>query len=183
MITSKQIIKLCEDWYKSTMVYGHQVDIYENPGSSDLVKLSKNINNPKKRVRFIANAESPQTVYVADALQILHTDMLTTLGIKNRHTTPPPNLAVGEGIIIGGKIVLIEELKVAENLYGGIERLSNLVSHLLLSGKDVDKEKNWLSEVFKYNWSFLDKYISGTEQVINHEKQIFLGWLKAHDNK
>ena len=183
MITSYQIIKICEDWFTSTMVYGHQVDIYENPGSSDLVKLTKNINNPKKRVRFIANADSPQKVYVADALQILHTNMLTTLGIKNRHTSPPSNLAVGEGIITGGKITLVDDIKVAENLYGGIERLSNLVSHLSQSGKDIDKEKNWLSEVFKYNWSFLDRYVSGTGQAINHEKQRFVDWLKAHDKK
>jgi hypothetical protein len=165
------------------MVYGHQVDIYDNPSNSDLVKLSKNINNPKKRVRFIANAESPQIVYVADALQILHTNMLTTLGIKNRHSSPPSNLAVGEGIITGGKIVLVDDVKVAENLYGGIERLSNLVSHLSQSGKDIDKEKDWLSEVFKYDWSFLDRYVSGTGQAISREKKRFMDWLKTNDKK
>lgn len=100
MRTSKQIIQIIEDWFTSAKVFGHPVDIFVNPGSSDYRELSNSIKNQKKDIRYIVNLRPPGHVYMSDAMLLTHEDMLNSI---NRQSSD--KIILGYGYISSSKIV------------------------------------------------------------------------------
>ena len=198
MITSKQILR--EIWSSSPIISGHQVDVFENPSSSDIKELFMSIKGTEKQVRFFADFNK-QKVFVWDAFIALHKEVLKT---TRCYTETKPTIMMGFGIVGGGKIVLddgvITGASVGVTFFDSgeeLEGLSDLIDLLYgyydgsLSnsevkkkyGEEISTQVNWLLEIFKYNWSFVDKYISGVKQSINKEKKRFEDWQKNYDNK
>lgn len=99
MITSSQIIKLSEDWFSSTKVFGFPVDIYVNPNSSDFRELSKSIKGQKKGIRWVVNLRPPSKVYIADSFSLTHEYMLKVI---NRYSAD--RIILGYGQIVNNKI-------------------------------------------------------------------------------
>ena len=186
MITSKQIINLCEEWSKSTIAGGERVDIYENPGSSDITKIIKLIKHKEKLIRFIADAKSPQKVYVWDSSLAVHSEIFSVLGYHFNDWMNLPNVLVGYGHITSGKIILGDEFGSIESLLGAVSALCDFKSPQpswkKKYGKEISNVKKYLFALFEYNWSFLDKHISGSGPFIEKEKQEFLDWVKNNDN-
>ena len=186
MIIAKEIINLCEEWSKSTIAGGERVDIYENPGSSDITKIVKSIRHKEKLIRFIADAKSPQKVYVWDSSLAVHSEIFKTLGYNFNDWMNLPNILVGYGHITSGKIILGDEFGSIESLLGAVSALCDFKSPQpswkKKYGKEVSTVKKYLSDLFEYNWLFLDKYISGSGPFIGKEKQRFLDWIKIYDN-
>lgn len=99
MITSSQVIKLFEDWFNSAKVFGHPVDIYVNPHSSDFKELVKSIKDQRKDIRWVVNLRPPSKIYVANALLLTHEDMLKVI---NRQSSD--RIILGYGQIVNNKI-------------------------------------------------------------------------------
>ena len=79
MITAKRILKIYESWIKSVSVFGDTVHIYENPDSSDLIKLNK--ESGLKKFRFISD-DKEHKLYVWDAELAVHSDILGALHLR-----------------------------------------------------------------------------------------------------
>ena len=102
MITAKQILKIYESWLKSTSVFGKTVHIYENPDSSDLIKLSK--ESVLKKFRFIAD-DKEHKIYVWDAELAAHSDILGTLHLRI-DPGERSHISLGSCKMSGGKLVI-----------------------------------------------------------------------------
>jgi hypothetical protein len=44
----------------------------------------------------------------------------------------------------------------------------------------IRRNYQWAEDFFKFNWNFVDYYISGFTQAIAKEKQIFDDWKKEN---
>ena len=153
MITSKQIIKLAEDWIKSGSAWGQPLEVYVNPTSSDFAKMNKDARNsvdllgkpsPRdlKEIRFIADPKS-QKVYVADAEWANHPDISRIVGIPRDSYgyCKFPNVQ-GSAVVRGGKAQIVKD-----SCWRPLE-LRNIKSFN------------------KFNWSFADRYIPGFSNEI-----------------
>lgn len=81
MITSKQILKISEDYYTAKNIAGSYTIVYMNPNATDKKELYSALNNMNaaKRIRAIADT-SKQKVYVWDAYNAHHAHMRPVLG-------------------------------------------------------------------------------------------------------
>ena len=136
MITSDQIISLSEKYTTSGKIYGHYLEIFENPDRSDLLKLAElvkeNTNRRLETIRFVA-VDKTKTVYICDGYSNIHQDMRDLLKL------PAPGYTGSiDGIakVYGGKAVMSE--------------LSNISSE----------------EAVRSKWTWVDKYISGCSAKI-----------------
>jgi len=118
MITSKQIIYLCERYLKSgnSVFSKKQIDIYENPTSSDIVKMIKTARETPDMhlltdVRFVIDAKN-KSIYVADAQTCIHADLLSTLKIRLS-----PWIFEGIAEVENGKLVVTDEDSIEDSLY------------------------------------------------------------------
>ena len=187
MITSKYIIELLEDWSKSAKVRGESVDIYENPGSTDIKEILKSVKGKSSNlVRFIADAKPPQKVYVVAGYYAIHDDMRKALGRGsiNSEWKKIPYIIGGEGHIVNGQIILSPPEKYSEG--ESIDRLTDMISFLgqlgpksITNSKDfIDINKPFIESIFSYDWSFVDKYISGFKEFLDSEKKEFSNFVK-----
>ena len=115
MITSKQIINICESWVKTVKCtpldpYSPRTvaDIYENPTSSDIVKLIKSMKeNGNNSYEFKWTADNRnKKLYVWDAWNCEHYTVQRS--IVHFSQKDYPNIAVGNGKIVGGNIKLTD---------------------------------------------------------------------------
>ena len=77
MITSKQIIKLLEEYADSGTKNGHYIEVYKNPSSSDFLAMAKTAKKEKRtfdEIRFIGDTQA-QILYVADAYSTIHPEI------------------------------------------------------------------------------------------------------------
>lgn len=183
MITSKQINNLLEDWDRSIKYGKLSIDIFTNPNSSDLKELYSRLSkdNPRKEIRFIANAKDKK-VYVWDAALVHHDAVSQQLGFTSggpsRGLINHPSYALdGFGIISGGKIL-------GEDNNGTISDLKTSLQYNLIDKGKKSKLDYWsyeewesrIKEVFNWNWSFIDSFVSGYNQYLNKIKSDFIKW-------
>jgi len=102
MITAKRILKIYESWLKTVSVFGDHVDIYENPGSSDLAKLNKESRRKLKNFRFIADDKNHK-FYLWDANYAVHDEILGALRFKWEDRS---HLSLGSCNLIGGRLII-----------------------------------------------------------------------------
>jgi hypothetical protein len=166
VITSNQIIQLSEVYISSKKILnGRKADIYENPTSSDITLMIKNAreeNRTIEEVRFIADARSPQKVYVVESYDLTHLDLYNTLnlGVSGSgyysSSSKYPYFLNGVARISSGKLVMF-----------------SWDDFTLQIGSKVPNVLDWFEKVFSYNWSFTDRYINGCSKYINDKKKQF----------
>jgi hypothetical protein len=194
VITSKQIITLSEEWFKSITGYNSvSVPMYVNPDSTDIKELHKAFKTSDRLVRFIANAQSPQKVYVWDGTQAIHLQGLRALGLNNYSAAySAPSLLMGYARIQSGKIVHEQNEKdPIEHISLCIRSLSSyvmwypsdMVKTKQMFGKDISHNYVYATQFFKYDWSFADRYISGLGSYLNQEKTKFQSWVKEYASR
>jgi hypothetical protein len=195
LITSKQIINLSEEWFKSIKgAENKQVPVYVNPDSSDLKELNQSVKSSKfhNLIRFIANAKQ-QKVYVIDGYLAIHGDFAQVAGYINRQEAmDSPSAFLGYGILTSGKIKfetspedsnfkISSTLKSLKSSTFFVTHRSNV--HVLPDKRwllSIRRNYQWAEDFFKFNWNFVDYYISGFTQAIAKEKQIFDDWKKEN---
>jgi hypothetical protein len=176
LITSKQIITVGEEWNKYFKSGKYSTDIYLNPTSSDMKELYSKIDssiNPKKEVRFIADARK-HDVYVWDAGFANHSDVGKSYGFhRQTFFDEPPYVFDGFGLLSRGKIV--------GEFYGGTAvNLIQALGFLVVKQKGSLQSDALIKEIrpfFKYDWTFIDRYVSGISQKIEQQKVIFMSWI------
>jgi hypothetical protein len=164
VITSKQIIKLLEEFHKDGKVYGSLVTVYVNPTSSDIVKMvkhAKEYNRDIFEVRFIADFKNKK-VYIADSYDIIHDDMYTILGFRRNSPAMLDGLAKLSG---GGSLVMHSWDKFLRSYISRPEDLA------------------WFKEAFNYNWTFVDRYVRGCSSFIANVKKQFDELMKERSKK
>ena len=143
MITSKQILEL----WKITDIsrYGQEVDIYENPTSSDFLEMTKKARDEKRPfagIRFVTD-NRVKKVYVADSYGVTHEDIRKIMKL-------PANLVPycldGIATISGGRAIM-----------------SSFYKDFSGSGMAV----------LNLDWSWVDPYIKGCSSVIKSYKGKF----------
>jgi hypothetical protein len=78
MITAvSDINQISDRCFKARTFRGGYVDVFVNPSQSELVKVASKKTN---RIRYTADARSPQKVWVWDASKSIHYEMLPLLG-------------------------------------------------------------------------------------------------------
>ena len=157
MITSKQILEIAEKWSDTVKIKNVDVPIFENPSSSDIMELIKNSyykNNVE--VRFICNSKS-QIVYVWDAYLATHFDIAGRLNLGS--ITSSSHLLCGMCKVVGGRLQSTE-------IY-------------LVDGSPSDEKYNLLFSVLNYSWSFVDKYVKGITDYLEHNKKEYTKWHTA----
>lgn len=149
MITSREILSLCEKWHlliPSPFKGENAIDIYSNPSTSDLVELRKQTIYD---VRFIADGKS-KTLYIWNGEAILHSQAAKHLGLSNRIAGIPDNILLGTASISGGKLVA----RYSDNLYMMIKDLLAFKSEINKNSylrkrydylKNLGKNFNWIS--------------------------------------
>ena len=186
VITSKEIIRLSEIWIPSK---GIKTDVFENPDSSDIKELYKNIKDDDKFIRFYADAKT-QKVYAWSGHDAIHVDILKLNGFYGSYQVAldNPSLLIGYGKIRGGRIVLYDQESSIRKISGSIDILNsyfqwNLSPKAVKSrfGPHIAEEKTWLTQFFNYNWTFVDRYISGVLPFIINEKKRFKEWVENHN--
>jgi hypothetical protein len=188
MITSKQIITLSEEWETSFTYGNHLIDIFVNPTSSDIKELFSKLDvkiNPKKEIRFIANAKTKK-VYIWDASLVHHAEVSHKLGFSHPGeydgliTSEPPYIFDGFGYLSSGKIV-------GQNENGSISDIKIALNAKLISKGKKSKQNYWFIEewisrfnaIFYWDWSFIDRYVPGFSRNILTLKEQFLNWMKT----
>jgi len=133
VITSKQIIYLCEDYLELKKIRNLPVNIYVDPSLGDLKDMAveaKKQNRTLKEVRFIAIADISR-IFAWDAYLAIHQDIAKLYGINLESS----NLMHGGVNISGGKVAATDtDVAGAAGRVGG--KMKDFVSH---------------------NWHFLDK--------------------------
>lgn len=154
MITSKHIVKITEDWFKTSKnSYGVPYTVYVNPTSTDCKELSKSQSITQ---RFIAD-DGSQKVYVVDDRAILHFELEKLINVNVRGM-----VIEGYSALRGGKLVMTysDSLKL-ENLYISQELSSDY--------------KQWIKKLATTNWIWCNRYVDVSE-FINKLKVIVSKW-------
>ena len=139
MITSKNIIKISEEWVKTGIseFTDDAFDLYINPGSSDYLDMMKTAREDSRKfqgIRFVAS-NSLKKVFVADGLISTHYDIERVAGIPSgtRNGTQIEGLAD----IVGGRAKM-------KDFY----------------------DSGHLDKFQAIDWKWVDKYISGCSAYI-----------------
>lgn len=158
MITSKQITGISEKYLTLANSYGHPVEIFENPTSSDYKELLGKIN-PYHQVRFTADMDSKK-VYVWDALGLMHGEAAHHIGIyskygqSNKAGTSEDPLFMGLATISGNKAVVV----------GGSDWMELIISVVASdTGHKMKKERAYLARLTGGAWSWVNTYLDCTK--------------------
>ena len=171
MITSKQIISFCEEYLISGKAYGKQFDVYENPTSSDIVKLNKTAREDRRTfdlMRFIADAKTKK-VYIADAHLANHEDIEKSVGIFSRYLETP---------------WLLEDMVKITGGRPKMDSIMSLVDPIQLGDRVIKDKKliNWFNDRFSYDWSFVDNYIGGVSNAMKFYQEKYQKAVEKNKN-
>ena len=147
MITSKQIIKISEEYFKPLKTGKDLLaSVFVNPGSSDITKIvmeAKQQKLPVTNARIIADARPPQKVYVWNAYSACHCDVRTLIGISSYSSDKYPYLLCGLcDIVSGNKLKLVH--------------WDDLV---------MIRDKDFFKKFFRYDWTWLERYMQASQFI------------------
>ena len=144
LITSKQIIKFCEEYCDTINVNNVAVVVIKNPTKSEYIKPSL------RDIRFLADNDT-KDIYIWDAYYAAHEQVMNQLGfhgLRSEH-----NIYNGEAE--GDGVSLPRAKKDAT------------VEMYLRSDIGTLKMKlKFLKKVFSIDWGWVDKYIVGASNYI-----------------
>lgn len=178
MITSRYIINLSENWSTSFSKNGtNTINVFVNPGSSDVLELVKGARGKDIPIRYVADAMSPQKVYVWDASAVIHYDAVPYINSSYDRSGSDSYIIFGYGYTRSGKIIsFTENLSTVALFVDQLTSSNSRDSSIILMENNISR----LRKMFQYNWSFLDTYISGMSRFINEQKTKFESWLKRN---
>ena len=157
LIKARDIVGLSEKYFDARQVRASYVPIYLNPTHSELIEAC---SKGSKRVRFTANAKN-QSVYVWDAIKAIHYDIVQLLG--RDYLDVYPNI-IGGLADVQPRAVMV-----------GWDNFHHVMDVIPSSNRANAVE--FLTKVFSYNWSWLDKYFLATD-YINKRKLEFERYLQ-----
>ena len=161
MITSKQIIKFCEEYSARKNISGKDVVVYKNPTVDDLKEIQKtSVLQDMPEVRFVIN-NGDNCVYIWDAYLANHDQVYDILHLDWFHRDSDINILFGHAFIKGNKLV-----PDSSDLRG----MFYYVISWIYSKKDILGCNKKLEEFFKLDWSFADKYIVGFNKYLKQIK-------------
>lgn len=179
MITSRQIIN---EVYLTLQRFGSvTAPVYKNPSTSDYIAMYKEslATNERKLnyIRFIANAKT-KSVYVWDGYRIVHEIVRSKLNMFDNFFNTPWILD-GAADYSSGKAVakdwhkfdtIPKELMFASSRrgYDDPETDSSINNSYI----------NWAFQTLLIDWSFVDKYVSGTNSMMKLYKSKFNKYLE-----
>lgn len=165
MITSNQIIKISEDWFGSIKANlgSSIVDIYSNPGSGDYREMSK---AGIKNIRFLA-VDNIKTIYVWDSIKAIHKEVANFLGgnIASSYNNDQKGILASNASLSGGKPNYIH----ADTISFALEELRQTRPRADIVKSDAKLMKN----IFKFNWKWVDSYVTGTSSNISESKRFY----------
>ena len=145
MITSKQIIKLSEEYVAYMGTSWSITPIYKNPTVAEVSELYK--NSKSKDVRFILD-NNTKTVYMWDANTIFHTHVADNLHLNIGLPFSFSGLLPGTGPLKAGKSIM----ESSDLLVGVIDDASK--------HKTPDNYNYKLLQlIIKINWSWANRYV------------------------
>ena len=166
MITSNYIIKICEEYFKSSSASGRIFSIYENPTSSDLVKLTKEAREDGRKltdIRFIANNKDKK-IYIVDGYHVLHEAMRAALQFGQEYKKTSWLLEC-MGKVSSNKISMYKW-----------DKFEYFVANKVIENDAVLRK--CFEDTLNYNWSWVDQYISGCSSVMIKYKNWFAKIIK-----
>ena len=176
MITAKHICDISETYLKIVTSMGHKAPVFVNPTSSDFLSILKSAAEydgtarETECIRFVADANNG-TVYCMEGYLITHDGLRQDVGLPTDFVLTPW-LFDGIGRIVNGKAKV--------DAWGSWDKFEWIIK--LINNKKVSDVRlfKWLDNTFKYNWSFVDNYISGFSNMVNACKQRY---IEATNNK
>jgi hypothetical protein len=136
LITSKQIVKLLDVYYKGLKVRSTFVSIYENPDRGEIQEIiggvKKSQSGSFQEVRFIADGRS-QKIYVWDAYYAEHTKVLSLAGLPSSRIPY---------VLTGGCNISGSELKI------------------VWDNRPEDTNSDYYKKNPIYDWGWLGKYMN-----------------------
>jgi hypothetical protein len=158
LLTAKKISEISEEYFSAKRVRANFVEVYVNPTQSEIISAC---SKDSKRIRFTANAKN-QKVFIWNAMNAIHYDMLPMLG--QEYTDVYPNIIGGLAEVQGGKTVMV-----------GWDNFHHIMD--VMSSSSRSNAIEFLTKLFSYNWSWLDKYFQATN-YINKRKLEFENYLQ-----
>jgi len=144
MITSNQINKLLEEYFKTVSGLMMPTPIFVNPSSTDFKELYQ--NNKSHEARFILDNKAKKA-YIWDANSALHGMVAREVGIYSQfNKNYPEDILSGYGVIRNGKVYMTN----SDTL------------EIIMSGPGPH-DKEYLSGLVKINWSWASRYVDSTE--------------------
>lgn len=156
MITSKQIIQMSEAWFASSNTNNRQFDVYINPSSSDYLELNK---NKIKSVRFIVDSSS-RKVYISDADNSLHREMLNKIGgsiasdLVNMNYN---NFQIGKFHLTG--VAEIQGNKSVMNRSDVIEYFWRMIDWNKPDSPKTQQGYKNIGQILSMDWLWVNKYV------------------------
>jgi hypothetical protein len=107
VITSRQIIKLSEEYVKTVKIYSNSFPVFENPSAKEIADACKQskIMWGISGIRFFADNNSKK-VYIWDSYFGVHKDVARHLGLDDRYITRDPTLFFGIANVTNGRAVI-----------------------------------------------------------------------------
>ena len=146
MIAVHDITKVSERCFTARIFRGY-LEVFINPAQSEMRQVASEKTN---RIRFTADARSPQEVFVWDASKCIHYEMLPLLGSDRCDVYP---------YILGG----VAELQGSNAFMIGWDNFFHLTN--LLDSSSRENVVEFLTKLFSYDWSWLNQYFSATEYI------------------
>lgn len=138
MVTSKQIVTILDSYKTGRKISDEFVTVYENPTSSDVAEIIRTASRDKRRIADIR--------FVADA--------------KSQ------KVYIADGYLIThNEICAMIGIPYFDTPWvrtGGLARLDGTNLRLFKASMS-----NFSSESFKYDWSFVGKYIQGWSEALD----------------
>jgi hypothetical protein len=189
-MNAKQIIKLLEEWSKSIPGINkkEKVNIYENPGSTDVKELYPTTKK-EKLVRYIADAKEKK-VYVWSALLAMHTTVRKEIGLGDSGPDSRikyPSVIEGFGLLSGGRIVSVSmsnegDMWLLESNMKKLLEWEKTTSLSKITVKEVLKSRDFiislLTNMSNHDWSFLDRYVVGDGAKLKKLQLTFKDFMK-----
>ena len=148
MVTSNQIIKVIESYFKSRKFGNRFVEIYVNPPKSEMLKLTSESSKKSstREIRFVINPEKKQ-IYVCDGYIGLHPDMRRMLDL-----TEDDLYIIYGNAFWNGQDFIVSVKDCASEVY----RLQRPME---------------LQKFLSFDWSWVDKYVKGLDGYLRKFKK------------
>ena len=164
MITSKQIIKLSEDYFMTKNINGHELLIVKNPTIKEMLEASvftKKVIGYNE-IRFVADSKK-QVVYVWDSA-------LSTHGPVRKSYLSYPEDYRSTPYLVNGVAKVISSSAIMDRMDNYIDTYYSATGDRLKSERK--RSYDYLRNMLEQQWSWLNKYIK-IDSVLSSIKNDF----------
>ena len=164
VITSKQVIGISERFLVSKTFPTGYASVFVNPSQSDLVDLKKHSKPGPLTIRFVADARGSGEVYIWEFSTALHYEVRAELKMPFDYFKDSKILN-GQAEMQGGRLVFSNR---EDTFLPNALRISK-------KGKEGQYCRDFLKNLKASDFSWLERYVSGSTAYINKCKSEFKG--------